>query len=211
MRRLRHIIGCSALFLSFNANAILLTDTFYFNQIIPKDTWVGFVFEFIPLGYSPATDTITRVKLSYDFTEIYSPTNEGDDEDYNHPDYPIDNGPIYQDENAIVSNWLFNWRDYRPDIDSETIIYERDWERYDDCQLWASEVPGDDLTAYCFLNLDLFGNTSASVLSYSDSLMLNSITAEIEFNRKTPVPEPSSVLLFGIALFGLGLKYRKSF
>jgi hypothetical protein len=203
---MRHIISSLLIIfflLSSQANALLIKDVFNVNRLITAHTGVGTIFELIPLGYAPATDFITRVKLTYDFVEIFSPDNQGDDEQYNDPDYPLGGGPIYKDEPAILSSWIFNWRDFYGDIDTGLIEYETDWIRSEMCQYEAFDEASDE--AYCTLNLDLYGNLNAGVLSFSDNLWLNSISAEVEFNRKTPVPEPNLVLLFGLALLMVGI------
>ena len=210
MRHIHSALLISTLVLSSSANALVISDIYSPNQLIPNNGSLGTIFELIPLGYTPATDTITNVKLTYDFQEIFSSTNEGDTEQYNDPNYPIDGTAMYEDESAIISSWIFNWRDYFPDIDTEVIVYETDWVRSNMCQYEAFGVPSEDSTSYCLLNLDLYGNLNAGVTSFSDNLWLNSISVEVEINRQTQVPEPSSVLLFGLGLLMISLvRYRK--
>lgn len=210
MRKIKMFFCVFTLSVSFNASAFVITDTYTADRLIPAGTSEGKIFELIPLGYSPATDAITRIKISYDFTEIYSPTNQGDDEDY--VDMTDEEAAhfIAEDEPAILNMWLFNYKAYYPDIDTGLIVYERDWTRNDMCQFEAFGIPGDDSTVYCELNLDLYGNLNAYVFSYTNNLWLNAITVEAEVERTTQVPEPNSMLLLGLGLFALGLRYHFS-
>lgn len=207
MRNLLSILVLSALFFALHANAILITDTYVVERQIPSGGGEGHIFELINAGYSPTTDSITYIRLIYDFTEIYSPTNEGDTDQYNE-NFP-DDGPQYQDEFVIFSSWIFNWREVDPDIDTGLTIFERSWVRNDYCQITANAIPGDDETGYCMLNLDVAGTMNAYVRSYTDNLWLHSIRVEIEVDR-TLVPESGSALLLGIGLFTIGfLRNRK--
>lgn len=190
--------------ISFTAKALLITDTYVVEKQLLDDVGVGHVFELIPAGYSPETDSITSIRLIYDFTEIYSDTNHGDEEDY--PD-DVMSWPPSPNEAVILSSWIFVWRDYYADIDTGLMVFETDWVRNDWCQFPSS--PMDEVMDECLLNIDLYGTMNAGVTPYTDNLWLHSITAEIEVDR-VDVPEPNSALLLGVGLLVLGfLRQRK--
>ncbi|RYY02130.1 MAG: PEP-CTERM sorting domain-containing protein [Gammaproteobacteria bacterium] len=212
MRQLLSLLLLPTLFIAINANALLITDTYVYEQKIPQNSWAGHVFELIPAGYSPETDSITHIKLTYDFTEIWSPDNQGDEYQYDdgsYPENPDENSPQYQDEFVIFSSWMFIWREVYGDIDTGLTVFEKDWTRNNSCQFATAAVPGDDDTEYCVYNLDLAGTLNAYVYSASANLWLHSIKLEVEVDR-VEVPEPNPILLLGIGLFAIGfLRSRK--
>jgi len=198
-------------FISLNANALLITSTYVVEEQLPNREAVGTVFELIPLGYSPETDSITHVKLTYDFTEIWSPENQGDEYQYDdgsYPEFPDENSPQYQDEFVVFSSWAFYWRDVFGDIDTGLTVFEQDWTRSGNCQFEAFDWENED-NHWCALNLDLAGTMNAYVTSYTNNLWLHSIKLEVEVDR-AEVPEPNPILLLGIGLFAIGfLRSRK--
>lgn len=208
MRQIFSLLLTPALFISLHANALLITDTYTVEQQLVDGVGAGHIFELIPAGYSPTTDSITHIKLIYDFTEIYSDTNLGDEDEA--PDDPINWLP-HPNEFVIFSSWIFGWRDVHPDIDTGLTVFETDWIRNDWCQFRTSAVPGDDETEYCVFNIDLDGTLNAWVMPYTDNLWLHSITVEIEVDRRVDVTEPNSGLLLGIGLLAMGFlrRFRK--
>ena len=211
---MRHIISllvAPLLFVALNANAFLITDTFVVEKQIPEDSWVGHVFQLIPAGYSPETDSITHIKLTYDFTEIWSPDNQGDEYQYDDGSYPepgTENPPQYQDEPVTFSSWMFIWRENVGDIDTGLTVFEKDWTRNDSCQFEAFDWQNEEIT-WCEYNIDLAGTLNAGVHSYSANLWLHSIKLEVEVDR-VEVPEPNPLLLFGLGLLAIGfLRSRK--
>ncbi|RYY73305.1 MAG: PEP-CTERM sorting domain-containing protein [Gammaproteobacteria bacterium] len=210
MRRSFAISFLSLLLLvSLNANAFLISDTYVVEQQFPKNSSVGTVFELIPLGYSPETDSITHIKLTYDFTEIYSDTNQGDEEQYDEGNYPGEGSPSYEDEFVIFSSWMFIWREVFPDVDAGLITFEKDWVRDDSCQYMANAAPGEDDAQECAFNIDVAGTMNAYALLLTNNLLLHSITLEVDVDR-VEIPEPHPLLLLGVGLFAIGfLRGRK--
>lgn len=192
--------------LAVNAKVLLISDTYVLEQQLESGVGLGHIFEMIPLGYSPDTDSITQIRLIYDFTEIYTETNQGDwDEVIDSEDNEI----LVEDEFMIFGSWLFIWREVYPDVDTGLTVFERDWERNEMCQLIGDTVPSGDFTGYCLLNVDLFGNINFWIIPYTNNLWLHSVTAEIEVDRKIDVPQPNSILMLSIGLLAVGFLRRR--
>lgn len=206
MRQFPAFMLLTLFFASLNANALLITDTFVVEQRLMNDTGAGHVFDLTSVGYSPATDSITNIKLIYDFTEIYSEDNIGDEDEY--PDTDDINWLPYVNEMVTFSSWIFGWRDLHVDIDTGLTVFETDWARTDWCQFETAAVPSDDDTVYCALNVDLDGTMNAWVTSHTDHLWLHTIKVEIDVDRSVDVPAPNSALLLGIGLLAVGFLRR---
>jgi len=212
MRRLVAVLLLTLPFLSFQAKALLISDTYVVEKQLSHRIWEGHVFELIPAGYSPATDSITHIKLTYDFTEIWSPQNQGDTYQYDdgsYPEFPDENAPQYEDETVTFSSWIFYWRDWVNDVDTGLTVFETDWTRNDSCQLEAFDWENEDIQ-WCSLNIDVAGTMNAHILPETNNLWLHSIKLEVEVDR-VEVPEPNPLLLLGLGLFAIGfLRSRKS-
>ena len=200
MRQALSFLFAPCLFISLNASALLISETYIFEKQLPASTWVGHDFVLTSAGYSPDTDSITNIKLIYDFTEIMSPTNLGDEDFFKDSDEEVDIN-LYSNEVAYFSSSVFYPRDTHPDVDTGLTIFETNWTRNNECQL------ENELTGACEYSLDLNGSLSAYVQSGTDNLWLHSIKVEIEVDR-AEVPEPNSLLLFGLGLFAIGFLRR---
>jgi hypothetical protein len=204
MRHIFALLFLPLFVVSLNANALLISDTYVVEKQIPNGTWEGTVFDLTSAGYSPETDSITHIKLIYDFSEIWSLANQGDTDQYEGEDYPefSEDRPHYEDEPVTFHSWIFNWRDYVGDVDSGLTVFETDWTRNNFCQFEAFDWQNEEVT-WCAYNIDVAGTMNASVSSHNDNLWLHSITAEIEVNR-VEIPEPKSLFLLGLGLFAIG-------
>lgn len=183
---MRHILTLPfalVLCVTFDANALLITDTYHADKQLFDNQAEGQVFDLTQAGYSPLTDSITHIKLTYDFIEI---------------DPDEDTGESDSREFVIFSSWIFGWREVYADIDSGLTVFEMDWQRNEMCQYFSTD---DEGTEYCALNLDLDGRMNAYVTAYTNNLWLNSIQVEIEVDRTTEVPEPKPGLLLLLGLF----------
>jgi hypothetical protein len=196
------------LLFSFNVDALLISQTHIVEQQLEDDVYIEFDFEFTPAGYSPDTDSITNIRLIYDFTEIYTPTNQGDEGDFPESESGADGIPVER-EFLVFGSWMFIWREVHPDVDTGLTIFERDWVRNDMCQLIGDTEPSDDNTGYCLLNIDLLGNMSSWITPATNNLWLHSVTAEIEFDRAVDVPAPNSAFLLGMGLVAVGFLRRR--
>jgi len=212
MRQITTVLFSALAFIAVNANAFLLTDTHIFEKQLIDGYAEGHVFELIPAGYSPVTDSITHIKLTYDFTEIWSPQNQGDTYQYDdgsYPEFPNENAPQYEDETVTFSSWIFYWRDWVNDVDTGLTVFETDWTRNDSCQFEAFDWENED-DHWCALNLDLDGTMNAYVWPETNNLWLHSIKVEVEIDR-AEVSEPNPILLLSIGLFAIGfLRSRKT-
>lgn len=199
MRYILSLLFLHVLFISLNANALLISDVHVVEKQFSVGEWEGHKFELIPAGYVPETDSISRIKLIFDFTEIMSPTNLGDEDLFNEDD-PEDLSidlALYQNEPVTFHSWIFYPRDTHPDIDTGLTIFETNWTRDNSCQFETEE------TGLCEYNIDIDGTMYAHVYFQSDNLLLHSIKVEIEIDR-TEVPETNSLLLLGFGLFAIG-------
>lgn len=185
---------------SLNADALIIRDTYIVNRQLAYDTPEGKVFDLTQAGYSPVTDSITHIKLAYDFLELSSPYNLGDQDDIHDPS----DDDVYENEFAVFSSWIFGWREFYGDIDTGPVIFETDWAHRGWCQFPEIIDPTDEENELCELNIDTKGTMNAFVTSYTNNLWLSSITVEIDVDRQSRVVESDSWLMFSIGLLFIG-------
>jgi hypothetical protein len=184
----------TSLVTSTSANALLLTDTQEFNAQLVSGEPVGFLFNLTDHGYNHFTDTITNIKLSFDFREIVN--TEENLEDLN----DMENW-----EFVIFYSWIFDGRSIHADIDTGTTTFESTWSKDYACQYY-NYVDGEEI---CLQNLDLYGEMTSSLVPYTDNLWLGEARLDVEIIR-TSLPEPTSILLLSLGLIGLGVRHYRS-
>ncbi|RYY75452.1 MAG: PEP-CTERM sorting domain-containing protein [Gammaproteobacteria bacterium] len=194
MKTLKVFFLTTLLGASYSANAFLLSDVHKFNAPLVSAEFVGFNFNLADHGYNHLTDTITNVKVSFDFREIVE-TEENLE----------DLGDMDNWEFIIFYSWIFNGRDIFPDVDTGVFTLETTWEKTNDCQHY-SYVEGEEI---CDQNLDLFGSMPSSLVAYTDNLWLGEARLDAEITRVS-IPEPSTIFLLSLGLFGLMMKRIRS-
>jgi hypothetical protein len=194
MKFLKFIFFTTLFGTSISANALLMSDVEEFNSALVSGETYGFRFNLADYGYNHLTDTITNIKLSFDFREIVD--TEEDLEDVN----DMDNW-----EFVIFYSRIFEGRSVYPDIDTGTITFASSSEsKTYECQL-GGEVDGEEV---CIDNLDLNGEMSSWLASYTNNLWLGEVRLDAEVAR-TSVPEPATILLLSLGIIGLGFgRYR---
>lgn len=176
------ICSCAA-----SANALVLSDVYEFNAPLINGKTNTFIFDFADKGYNHRTDTITIVRLSFDFREIIET-----EEDPAHWEDLVDWEPL------IIYSRIFDGRVIYGDIDTGIERFATSWNKIYECQveLWESNT--------CVENLDLDGIMSSTIVSGSDNLWLGDVRAEIEVTR---VPEPAPLLLMGLGLIAIARRH----
>lgn len=175
-----------------SANALLLSVVHEVNAQLVSGEEVGFIFNLVDQGYNRHTDTITGINLSFDFREIVDTEENLEDLD------DIENW-----EFIIFYSRIFEGRKVYADIDTGIITFSSHWNRPYECQLYGYD---DDDQEICRENLDLYGVMGSWVVPYTDNLWLGEARLDVEITRAS-IPEPASILLFGLGLIGLGLRH----
>ena len=190
MRFLKLILFTLIFSSAFSANALLLSDVHDFNAPVKNGESTGFRFNLAKHGYNHLTDTITSIKLSFDFREIVE--TEEDMENWE---------DMSNWEFVIFYSWIFDGRSVYADIDTGTLSFAAAWHKTYECQYY-NYVDGD---AICTDNLDLNGEMGSWFVAYTDNLWLGEARLDADITR-TSLPEPAPVLLLGLGLVGLGMK-----
>jgi hypothetical protein len=176
---------------TFSANALLLSDVHEFNAPLINGESTGFRFNLADHGYNHLTDTITSIKLSFDFREIVET-----EEDMTNVD------DMSNWEFIIFYSWIFDGRSIYADIDTGTTTFESSWNKTYECQ-YFDYVDGD---AICLQNLDLTGEMSSWFVPYTDNLWLGEARLDAQITR---IPEPASILLFCLGVIGLATRQSR--
>ncbi len=175
---------------AFSANAYTLSDVRTVNAQTVTGEWLDFRFNLSDYGYNHLTDSITNIKLSFDFREIVD--TEENLEDLN---------DMANWEFVIFYSWIFDGRSIYHDVDTGIVTFNRVWSKSYDCQYYDVNYPEPT----CAQNIDLDGIMFSSAAFYTDNLWLGEVRLDAEVYR-TPLPEPSPILLFGLGLLGLAAK-----
>ncbi|MES2823545.1 MAG: PEP-CTERM sorting domain-containing protein [Pseudomonadota bacterium] len=178
---------------AFSANALLLSDVHEFNAPLISGESTGFNFNLVDHGYNHLTDTITNIKVSFDFREIVET-----EEDMTNVD------DMSNWEFIIFYSWIFDGRSIYADIDTGTTTFETSWSKDYSCQYY-DYADGDEV---CLHNLDLYGEMSSWFVPYTDNLWLGEARLDAEITRAS-IPEPASILLLSLGLIGLGMRRRR--
>jgi hypothetical protein len=179
MKIFMNVILFCFLSIPFYANAIVITDMVAINRSL--NGGVSIDFDLRRQGYNHETDTITLVTISYNFREIV----EFDD---------IEDQSTW--ESTEIYSLLFDGRALFRDLSTENLTNRLSWEKNYLCQR------GGDDGEPCIYNLDLFGNTTEFIRTYTDNLWLLDGTLSVEVDRIS-VPEPSPLLMLWMGLAGL--------
>jgi hypothetical protein len=190
MKILKLIFITAFLGATSSANAFIMSDVHEINRNLIQGEYVEFDFDLTGEGYNSLTDSITNIKVSLDLREIVE-TEENPEDAPGNDDW----------EFVIFYSWMFNGREYFLDVDTGTLTFETPWSKNYDCQFY-SVVDGDET---CVQNLDLYGNMPSSLFVGTNNLWLGEARLDVEINR-TSIPEPSSIFLLGLGLFGLVVK-----
>lgn len=175
----------------FSAHAFILSDVHEVNSaLIPEQTF-GITFNLADHGYNHLTDTITNIKISFDFREIIET-----EEDMDNPAGVTDDW-----EFVIFYSWIFDGRSIYADIDTGILSFGTGWRKTYNCQYYSS-AEGDEA---CWENLDLYGNISSWFVPYTDNLWLGEARLDANIIRAS-IPEPASIFLLFSGLFGLAIR-----
>lgn len=176
-----------------SANALLLSDVHEFNAPLISGESTGFNFNLGDHGYNHLTDTITNIKVSFDFREIVETEEDMENVD-----------DMSNWEFIIFYSWIFDGRSIYADIDTGTTTFETSWNKDYSCQYY-DYADGDET---CLHNLDLYGEMSSWFVPYTDNLWLGEARLDAEITRAS-IPEPASILLLSLGLIGLGMRHRR--
>jgi hypothetical protein len=183
------LIFCTAILgIACSANALVISDVHKFNAPLISGESAGFRFNLADHGYNYQTDTITNIKLSFDFREIVETEENFEDVD-----------DMSNWEFIIFYSWIFDGRSVFADIDTGTLTFESARSKTYECQYY--DYDGE----VCVDNLDLYGEMSSWFVPYTDNLWLGEARLDAEITR-TSVPEPASILLLGLGFICLVMR-----
>jgi len=193
MRFLKFIFLAVIFSTAVSAHALILSDVRSINSALTLGDPVNFLFNLANNGYNPLTDSITSIKISFDFREIVET-----EEDLTNVD------DMSNWEFIIFYSHIFDGRDIYADIDTGILSFATGWTKTNACQYTDYNEDYDEV---CVENLDVDGTMYSSFVPYTDNLWLGDARLDAEVTR-TSLPEPASILLFGLGLIGMGMRQR---
>jgi hypothetical protein len=192
MDALKNFAGALLFASAISAQAFVISDLHEYNAALINGQTAGVNFNLTAHGYNHHTDSITGLKLTFNFREIVE--TEEDMENWE---------DMSNWEFIIFYSWIFDGRSIYADVDTGPIEFSASRTKTYACQYY-DYLDGD---ATCLQNLDLYGEMSSWFVAYTDNLWLGEVRLDAEIVRA--VPEPAPVLLFGLGL--LGVAARKKF
>lgn len=176
---------------AFSAHAFILSDVLEVNSVLISEEAYRVNFNLMDHGYNHLTDTITNIKISFNFREIIETEEDMDDWEGDRDNW----------EFVIFYSWIFDRVSVIPDVDTGILSFETTWRKTYNCQYYGSEY-GDEI---CGENLDLYGNMFSGLVPYTNNLWLGEVRLDAEITRAS-IPEPASIFLLFSGLIGLIIK-----